>query len=122
MDHEPAAPRPHILERTPLGRHLGRLASSRNPHRPGWNGPLRGGHSPLEMLTEKLLMLERILLRHDYQDLLLATRGQQLHDKVMRLIRLKEDQIRLLDDLLKEQSLSTATGRPLPDDGGLPPT
>ncbi len=53
-------------------------------------------------LTEKLLLLERLLLRHDYQELMLNTRPPQLHQKVLRIMRLKEEQIKLLDDLLRE--------------------
>lgn len=59
-----------------------------------------------EHLTEKLLLLERLLLRHDYHELMLQTRPPQLHQKVLRIMRLKEEQITLLDDLLRE----TATG------------
>lgn len=55
-----------------------------------------------DMLAEKLLMLERLLLKHDYHELLLRTRSRQLQEKVLRIIRLKEEQIRLLDDLLRE--------------------
>lgn len=55
-----------------------------------------------EHLTEKLLLLERVFLRHDYQELMLHTRAPQLHQKVLRIIRLKEEQIKLLDDLLRE--------------------
>jgi len=60
-----------------------------------------------EHLTEKLLLLERLLLRHDYQDLMLQTRPPQLHQKVLRIIRLKEEQIKLLDDLLREMERHT---------------
>lgn len=66
-----------------------------------------------DMLTEKLIVLERLLLKHDYQDLLLSTRAKQLHDKALRIIRLKEEQIRLLDDMLKEMEKFSMTGRPL---------
>lgn len=69
-----------------------------------------------EHLTEKLLLLERILLRHDYQELALQTRAPQLHQKVLRILRLKEEQIKLLDDLLKEMEQFSATGRPLAGD------
>ncbi|HLS90285.1 MAG TPA: hypothetical protein VK101_03465 [Limnochordia bacterium] len=55
-----------------------------------------------ESLTEKLLFLERLLLRHDYHELMLETRVPQLHQKVLRILRLKEEQIKLLEDLLKE--------------------
>lgn len=65
-----------------------------------------------EHLTEKLLLLERLLLRHDYQELMLNTRSPQLHQKVLRIMRLKEEQIKLLDDLLKETAQPTATSRP----------
>ena len=64
-------------------------------------------------LTEKLLLLERLLLRHDYHELMLHTRVPQLHQKVLRIIRLKEEQIKLLDDLLREMELYSQTGRPL---------
>jgi|GEM_PF-1951139 len=53
-------------------------------------------------LTEKLLLFERLLLRHDYHELMLETRTPQLHQKVLRILRLKEEQIKLLEDLLKE--------------------
>ena len=55
-----------------------------------------------DMLTEKLLMLERLLLKHDYHELLLRTRNRQLHEKAQRIVRLKEEQIRLLDDLTRD--------------------
>ena len=58
-------------------------------------------------LTEKLLLLERLLLRHDYHELMFATRADQLHQKVLRIIRLKEEQIKLLDDLLREMEQHT---------------
>lgn len=66
-----------------------------------------------DMLTEKLLQLERLLLKHDYHELLLKTRAKQLHDKALRIVRLKEEQIKLLDDLLKEMEQFTMTGRPI---------
>lgn len=59
-----------------------------------------------DMLAEKLLMLERLLLKHDYHELLLRTRSRHLHEKALRIIRLKEETIRLLDDLLREDALS----------------
>lgn len=62
----------------------------------------RGDHTVHESLTEKLLFLERLLLRHDYHELMLETRLPQLHQKVLRILRLKEEQIKLLEDLLKE--------------------
>lgn len=65
-----------------------------------------------ESLTEKLLLLERLLLRHDYHELMLQTRVPQLHHKVLRILRLKEEQIKLLDDLLKEMEQYPATIRP----------
>lgn len=71
-------------------------------------------------LTEKLLLFERLLLRHDYQELLLAARAQQLHQKVLRIIRLKEEQIKLLDDLLREMEQYTPTGRPIGSPGSDP--
>jgi len=52
-------------------------------------------------LTEKLLLLERVLLRHDYHELLLRADSEQLREKVLRIIRVKEETIQLLDDLLK---------------------
>lgn len=55
-----------------------------------------------EHLTEKLLLIERLLLRHDYHELVLSTRAPQLHQKALRIMRLKEEQIKLLDDLLRE--------------------
>jgi AAA+ ATPase superfamily predicted ATPase len=55
-----------------------------------------------DMLVEKLLMLERLLLKHDYQELLIRTYAIQSHEKALRLVRLKEEQIKLLDDLLRE--------------------
>ncbi len=55
-----------------------------------------------DMLAEKLLMFERLLLKHDYQELLLRTRPRQLHEKALRIIRLKEEQLQLLDDLIRE--------------------
>jgi len=55
-----------------------------------------------EHVTEKLLLLERLLLRHDYHELMLRTRAPQLHQKVLRILRLKEEQIKLLEDLMKE--------------------
>lgn len=58
-----------------------------------------------DMLAEKLLMLERLLLKHDYHELLLRTRSRHLHEKALRMIRLKEELIRLLDDLLREDAL-----------------
>lgn len=66
-----------------------------------------------DMLTEKLLMWERLLLKHDYHELMLRTRAKQLHEKVMRIVRLKEEQIQLLDDLLAEMDRFSMTGRPL---------
>lgn len=57
-----------------------------------------------DMLAEKLLMLERLLLKHDYQELLLRTRSRHLQEKALRITRLKEEQIRLLDDLLRESA------------------
>lgn len=74
-----------------------------------------------DYLTEKLLLLERLFLRHDYHDLLLQTKASQLREKVLRLIRLKEEQIRLLDDLLKEMAQFEPGGRPIresPSDTG----
>jgi len=58
-------------------------------------------------LTEKLLLLERLLVRHDYHELMLTTRTPQLHQKVLRILRLKEEQIKLLEDLLKEMEQYT---------------
>gem|GEM_PF-1993900 len=72
------------------------------------------GKAVHEHLTEKLLVLERLLLRNDYQDLMLSTRAPQLHQKVLRIVRLKEQQIKLLDDLLREMDQFTRSGRPLP--------
>lgn len=66
-----------------------------------------------EHLAEKLLLLERLLLRHDYHELMLSTRAPQIHQKVLRIIRLKEEQIKLLDDLLREMAQYTLTGQPL---------
>lgn len=66
-----------------------------------------------EHLTEKLLLIERIFLRHDYHELMLQTRAPQMHQKVLRIIRLKEEQIKLLDDLLKEMEQYSASGKPL---------
>lgn len=54
-----------------------------------------------DMLAEKLAMFERLLLKHDYQELLLRTRSRHLHEKVLRIVRLKEEQLRLLDDLMR---------------------
>lgn len=62
-----------------------------------------------DMLAEKLLMLERLLLKHDYHELLLRTRSRHLHEKALRMIRLKEELIRLLDDLLREDVLPHAS-------------
>lgn len=70
-----------------------------------------------EHLTEKLLLLERLLLRHDYQDLMLNTRAPQLHQKVLRIVRLKEQQIKLLDDLLREMERYSRSGRRLSGPG-----
>lgn len=61
-----------------------------------------------DMLAEKLLMLERLLLKHDYQELLLRTRSRHLQEKALRITRLKEEQIRLLEDLLRESALAFA--------------
>lgn len=63
-----------------------------------------------EHLTEKLLLIERLLLRHDYHELLLTTRAPQLHEKALRIIRLKEEQIKLLDDLLRESHREPTEG------------
>lgn len=71
-----------------------------------------------DYLTEKLLLLERLFLRHDYHDLLLHTRAGQLREKVLRLIRLKEEQIRLLDDLLKEMAQFELSGKPIRESPG----
>lgn len=71
-----------------------------------------------DMLAEKLLMLERLLLKHDYHELLLRTRPNQLHEKAMRIVRLKEEQIRLLDDLMRETASAHHPGR---FEGGVPP-
>lgn len=57
-----------------------------------------------DMLAEKLLMLERLLLKHDYHELLLRTRSRHMNEKALRMIRLKEELIRLLDDLLRENA------------------
>lgn len=70
-----------------------------------------------DMLAEKLLMLERLLLKHDYHELLLRTRSRHLHEKVLRMIRLKEELIRLLDDLLREDAVSLSPSH-LPDERG----
>ncbi len=66
-----------------------------------------------EHLTEKLLLLERLLLRHDYHELMLQTRVPQLHQKVLRILRLKDEQIKLLDDLLREMEQYSGAGLPL---------
>lgn len=58
-----------------------------------------------DMLAEKLLMFEKLLLKHDYQELLLRTRPRQLYEKALRIVRLKEEQLRLLDDLLRETAV-----------------
>jgi len=63
-----------------------------------------------EHLTEKLLLLERLLLRHDYRELSLSARAPQIHQKVLRIMRLKEEQIKLLDDLLREVERYTPSG------------
>lgn len=68
-----------------------------------------------DMLAEKLLMLERLLLKHDYHELLLRTRSRHLQEKALRIIRLKEEQIRLLDDLLRENAFSFS--HPIDQDG-----
>ncbi|HHT26688.1 MAG TPA: hypothetical protein GXZ82_05520 [Firmicutes bacterium] len=65
-----------------------------------------------DYLTEKLLLLERLFLKHDYQDLLLRTRPAQLREKVLRIMRLKEEQIVLLDDLLKATAQFDLAGNP----------
>lgn len=75
-----------------------------------------------DCLTEKLLLLERLLLRHDYHDLLLQTKALQLREKVLRILRLKEEQIRLLDDLLKETAQFDLAGRPIRDSAEGPPS
>lgn len=67
-----------------------------------------------EHLTEKLLLLERLLLRHDYHELALSTRVPQLHQKVLRIVRLKEEQIKLLDDLLRETENYNPKPQPAP--------
>ncbi|MGI6082232.1 MAG: hypothetical protein ACOYEP_05110 [Limnochordia bacterium] len=67
-------------------------------------------------LTEKLLLLERLLLRHDYSELLFQTRADQLREKVLRIIRLKEEQVKLLDDLLKETAQFNLRGLPIRED------
>lgn len=64
-----------------------------------------------DMLAEKLLMLERLLLKHDYHELLLRTRPSQLHEKALRIVRLKEEQIRLLDDLMRDTATAYHPGR-----------
>lgn len=78
----------------------------------------RGVFSLHEHLTEKLLLLERLLLRHDYHELALQTRAPQLHQKVLRIVRLKEEQIKLLDDLLRE----TESNRPTTPAASKPPS
>jgi hypothetical protein len=75
-----------------------------------------------DYLTEKLLLLERLLLRHDYHGLLLHTKADQLREKVLRIIRLKEEQIKLLDDLLKETAQFDLSGRPIRESGGSQPS
>lgn len=72
-----------------------------------------------DYITEKLLLLERLLLRHDYHDLLLHTKAAQLREKVLRIIRLKEEQIKLLDDLLKETAQFDLSGKPIRESGPL---
>jgi len=64
-------------------------------------------------LTEKLLLLERLLLRHDYSELLFQARAEQIREKVLRIIRLKEEQVKLLDDLLKETAQFNLRGLPI---------
>ncbi|HEY8417360.1 MAG TPA: hypothetical protein VIK93_04930 [Limnochordales bacterium] len=70
-------------------------------------------------LTEKLLLLERLLLRHDYHELLLRADSEQLREKVLRIIRVKEETIQLLDDLLKATPtfVPAAAGRARPGPG-----
>jgi len=68
---------------------------------------------PHDTLTGKLLALERILLENDYQELVVRTKATQLKEKVHRIIHLKEEQIQLLEDLLKEMHQFTFNGHPI---------
>lgn len=66
-----------------------------------------------DYLAEKLLLFEKLLLRHDYHDLLLLTKPEQLREKALRIVRLKEEQIKLLDDLLKDSAGFAPDGTPV---------
>lgn len=66
-----------------------------------------------DKITEKLIDWELLVLKTDYRELRLKTRAGQLREKVNRIIRLKEEQIRLLHDLLAEMDRFTMDGEPI---------
>ncbi len=66
-----------------------------------------------DKITEKLIDWELLVLKTDYRELRIRTRAGQLSEKVNRIIRLKEEQIRLLHDLLAEMDRFTVTGEPI---------
>lgn len=70
-----------------------------------------------DKLTEKLIDLETLLLRHDYRELRMRTKAIQLSEKVSRIIRLKQEQLQLLHDLLSEMDRFSLDGEPAGGEG-----
>lgn len=70
-----------------------------------------------DKITEKLIEIEALLLRHEYRDLAMRTKAGQLSEKVNRIIRLKQEQLQLLHDLLAEMDRFSINGSPA---GSLP--
>lgn len=71
-----------------------------------------------DKITEKLIDIETLLLRYEYQELAMRTKADQLREKVSRIIRLKQEQLQLLHDLLAEMDHFSINGRPV----GVPTT
>ena len=65
-----------------------------------------------DKITEKLIEIETLLLRHEYRELAMRTKAIQLSEKVNRIVRLKHEQLRLLHDLLAEMDRFSINGSP----------
>ncbi len=65
-----------------------------------------------DRITTKLIEIETLLLQYEYRELAIRTKAAQLSEKVNRIIRLKQEQLQLLHDLLEEMDRFFLNGRP----------
>ena len=70
-----------------------------------------------DKITAKLIDIETLLLQHEYRELAVRTKAGQLSEKVNRIVRLKQEQLQLLHDLLSEMDRFSMNGRPADNSG-----